>query len=134
MDKIGGDKIMKELILKKCLKCGSLIKIIEDCNCSDCGIVCCGESMSKIIPNSVDASAEKHVPCYEIIGKEMKISVNHVMEDDHYIEWILVKTENENMEKIFKSGEVAEFVVPYVKGSIIYAYCNKHGLWKKEVE
>ena len=25
-------------------------------------------------------------------------------------------------------------IFPYVKGSKIYSFCNKHGLWSKEVE
>lgn len=125
---------MTELKLKKCLKCGSLIKVIVDCNCENCGIVCCGEQMKEIIPNSVDASFEKHVPNYEVIGDNMRITIDHVMEEEHYIEWILVKTETGNIEKFFESGDVLELVVPYNKGSIIYSYCNKHGLWKKVVE
>lgn len=125
---------MKDLMLKKCLKCGSLVKVINDCDCENCGIMCCGEKMSVVVANSVDASFEKHIPNYEVIGDEMKITVNHVMEEEHYIEWILVQTETGSQEKHFKSGDVLEFVVPYTKGSVIYAYCNKHGLWKKVVE
>lgn len=126
--------MMNELKLKKCLKCNSLVKVIADCECSDCGITCCGEQMVNIVPNSVDASFEKHVPTYEIIDNEIKIVVNHVMEDDHYIEWILFKSENSNIEALFKSGDNPELTVPYIKGSVIYAYCNKHGLWLKVVE
>ena len=36
---------MKELILKKCMKCNALVKVLEDCSCDDCGIICCGEPM-----------------------------------------------------------------------------------------
>ena len=31
-----------ELIIKKCLKCGALVEVINDCNCNECGITCCG--------------------------------------------------------------------------------------------
>ena len=125
---------MKDLVFKKCLKCGSLVRVIKDCECEDCGIMCCGEKMNLVKANSVEASAEKHIPSYEVIGNEMKITVNHVMEEEHYIEWILVQTENGGYEKHFNSGDVLEFIVPYTKDSVIYAYCNKHGLWKKVVE
>ena len=47
-----------ELIIKKCQKCGALVEVINDCNCWDCGITCCGEPMVKLISNSVDASFE----------------------------------------------------------------------------
>ena len=125
---------MKELILKKCMKCNDLVKVLEDCNCEDCGIVCCGEPMVEVKANSVDASFEKHVPTYEKEGENIHIKVNHVMEEDHYIEWILVKTEKENREVILKPGDMPEMIVPYEQGTLIYAYCNKHGLWKTEVE
>ena len=71
---------------------------------------------------------------YEKVGENIHIKVNHVMEEDHYIEWILVKTEKENREVILKPGDTPEMTVPYEKGALIYAYCNKHGLWKTVVE
>ena len=55
-----------ELLLKKCKSCGATIKVLKDCNCNGCGIVCCNEPMEVIAPNSVDAAVEKHVPVYEI--------------------------------------------------------------------
>lgn len=125
---------MKELILKKCMKCNALVKVLEDCSCDDCGIVCCGEPMKEVRANSVDASFEKHVPTYEKEGNNIHIKVNHVMEEEHYIEWILVKMEKENREVLLQPGDTPEMTVPYEKGSLIYAYCNKHGLWKTEVE
>ena len=124
-----------ERILKKCNKCGALIKVIDDCKCTGCGIQCCGENMETLIPNSTDASAEKHVPTYEINGKYINVKVNHVMEEEHYIKWIALVMEHEelilNLEPTFPSAE-AKF--PYIPGSTIYEYCNKHGLWKKDVE
>ena len=81
-----------ELTIKKCKSCGAVVKVIEDCNCKDCGIMCCGEPMEKLVPNSVDAAIEKHVPTYEKVEDELLVKVNHVMEKEHYIEWIsLVK-------------------------------------------
>ena len=38
-----------ELTIKKCKSCGATVKVIEDCNCNGCGIVCCGEQMAKMI-------------------------------------------------------------------------------------
>ena len=123
----------KELIIKRCKKCGAIIKVINDCKCADCGIMCCNEEMEKLIPNSVDASFEKHIPTIEISGEKIKVQVNHVMEDEHYIEWVCVVTDKKECIKYFKSGEVAEAEFKYIKGSKVYAYCNKHGLWMKEI-
>ena len=125
---------MKELVLKKCMKCNALVKVLEDCKDESCGIVCCGEPMKEVKANSTDAAFEKHVPTYEKEGENIHIKVNHVMEEEHYIEWILVKMEKENREVLLQPGDTPEMIVPYEKGDLIYAYCNKHGLWKTEVE
>ena len=124
----------KEFRIKKCAKCGAIVKVIEDCTCEDCGIQCCGEQMKELVPNSVDAAVEKHVPTYEIKDGMLSIKVNHVMEDEHSIEWISVVTENKEETTYFEPGKVAEVKAEYKPGTIIYAYCNKHGLWKADAK
>ena len=52
---------MKELKLKRCRKCNALVKVLEDCNCKGCGIICCDEAMEEVKANSVDASFERHI-------------------------------------------------------------------------
>lgn len=123
-----------ELIIKKCNNCGAIVKVIEDCNCENCVIKCCGEEMKIMVPNSVDAAVEKHVPTYEVVDNEIVVKVNHVMEKEHYIEWIsLVKENKEYTIKLYPEQN-AEARFPYTKGATLYAYCNKHGLWKADVE
>lgn len=124
---------MKNLKIKKCNKCGALFEVIEDCTCQNCKLICCDEEMKDLISNSVEASHEKHIPTFEIEGNNINITVNHVMEEDHFIEWIKVITENEELTKYFTPGEEASFTMSLKKDMAIYAYCNKHGLWKKEV-
>lgn len=124
----------RELVLKKCKSCGALVKVIKDCECEGCGIKCCGEEMKELIPNSVDAAVEKHVPTYEINGDMIEVKVNHVMEEDHYIEWVAIVSEKRECIKYFRPGETCEVHFRYVPNSTLYAYCNKHGLWKAEVE
>lgn len=123
-----------ELLVKRCKSCGAMVKVIKDCNCEGCGIVCCGNAMEILKPNSVDAAVEKHVPTYEIKDDEIYVTVNHVMEQDHYIEWISIVSDGKECTKYLKPGEEAKAHFKYVSGSTIYAYCNKHELWKKEVE
>lgn len=125
----------RELLIKKCMKCGATVKVLEDCKCGeDCGIKCCGEKMTVLVPNSVDAAVEKHVPTYEIKDGKIFAKVNHVMEDDHYIEWISIVSDKKECTTYFKPGEEAIAHCKYVPGSTVYAYCNKHGLWKIDVE
>ncbi len=123
-----------ELKIKKCDSCGALVKVIEDCNCDNCGIQCCGKEMRLLKPNSVDAAVEKHVPQYEKVEDEIFVTVNHVMEKEHFIEWICLVADNkEYMVKLYPEQN-AEVRFPYIPGSCIYAYCNKHGLWKNDVK
>lgn len=124
-----------DLIIKQCKKCGAVVKVLEDCTCdSGCGIKCCGEMMEKIVPNSVDAAIEKHVPTYEIKDGKIYVKVNHVMEEEHYIKWISIVIGKKEITTNLNPGEEAIVHAKYVPGSTIYAYCNKHGLWKKDVE
>jgi len=125
---------MKELIIKKCIKCGATVQVLEDCKCDNCGIKCCGEEMQTVSANTVDASIEKHKPRIEVVGTYIVAQVDHVMEEGHFIEWIMLNGEKVSARKYFKVGEVAKAVFPYIKGSTVYAYCNKHGLWSTIVE
>ncbi len=125
--------MMKNLIIKKCSKCGALIKIITDCHCENCEIVCCNEKMIEVKANSQDASHEKHIPTYEIKDGKIIVQVNHVMDSDHYIEWIGFVTENGEEYIYLNPNEEAVATFNEAKGTL-YSYCNKHGLWMEEVK
>ena len=123
-----------EFEIKVCKKCGAMVEVLKDCTCEGCGIKCCGEEMVTMKANSVDASVEKHLPTYEVIGTYIVATVNHVMEDDHYIEYIALDSDRINAKKYLKPGEMAKAVFPYVPNSKLYAYCNKHGMWSTDVK
>lgn len=118
---------MNELKLKYCPICG---KVVE----SDEEVICCGKPMQEVKPNTVECAVEKHMPTYERVEDEIFVKVNHVMEKEHYIEWIcMVDGDMKNKVELYPEQE-ASARFPYVKGAKIYAYCNKHGLWMCEVE
>ena len=123
---------MKELVIKKCFKCGALVKVLRDCHCDNCGINCCGEPMRELRTNSTDGSVEKHKPEYTRENGKLLVTVNHVMEDDHYIEWICLVTDNKEEYVYLKDEAKANF--DDVKNGKIYSYCNKHGLWVTEIK
>ncbi len=124
----------KEFIVKQCSKCGAVVKVVNNCKCDENGISCCGEQMKTLIPNSVDAAIEKHVPTYEVKEGKIFVKVNHVMEEEHYIEWITIVSGNKEITTYLEPGKEAIAHCKYVPGATIYAYCNKHGLWKIDVE
>lgn len=123
-----------ELIIKKCLKCGAMVEVLKDCTCENCGINCCGEQMKTMKPNSVDASFEKHLPVARIVFDKVEVEVPHVMEDDHYIEWIAMVDDTGIYKKFLKPGDKAKVTFDYVEGGKVYSYCNKHGLWTIDVD
>ena len=124
---------MRKLVLKKCKNCGALVKAIKDCKCDECGIKCCDEEMIEIKSNSVDAAFEKHVPTYEIKNDTLIVTVNHVMDEDHYIEWIAFVSDEKEEYVYFNPGDECMATFKYAKGKL-YSYCNKHSLWESEVK
>lgn len=123
-----------ELVIKRCSSCGATVDVLEDCNCKGCGIICCDKPMEVLVPNSVDAAVEKHVPTYEKVEDEIVVKVNHVMEKEHFIEWLCLVKENKKIMVKLYPEQNAEARFPYIPGSTIYSYCNKHGLWKADVD
>lgn len=123
-----------ELIIKRCKSCGAMVKVLKDCTCENCGIKCCGKEMELLVPNSVEASLEKHIPTYEKVEDEIFVKVNHPMEKEHYIEWVALVKDNKEYKINLYPEQNAECRFKYIPGSTIYAYCNKHGLWKKDVD
>ncbi len=126
--------MINELKIKKCPKCGAIVKVIKTCKCSGCGITCCQEEMLDVKANSIDAAREKHIPTYIVRKDYIEVSVNHVMEEEHYIEWICLKSDNREEYVYFKPGEVAKAIFKNHHNGILYSYCNKHGLWSVEIK
>lgn len=120
-----------ELEIRKCKKCGTIVKVLKKGTCNP---RCCGDEMEVIVPNSVDAAVEKHVPTYEVKENRIYVTVNHVMEEEHYIEWVAMVNDGRECITYFKPGTEAKTHFKYIPGATIYAYCNKHELWKTEVK
>lgn len=119
----------------KCDHCGNIYAVVKD---SGVPVMCCGQKMAEIIPASVDASVEKHTPVFKIDGNKVSVivgSVEHPMEDKHYIEWISLQTKSGNQRKCLLPGEKPEacfLICERDEIEAVYAYCNLHGLWIAE--
>ena len=112
----------------KCEVCGNIVEILHE---GAGELVCCGKKMVLQEENTVDASEEKHVPI--INENKVKVgSIEHPMEEEHYIEWIEATDENGKTKKVFlKPGQKqeAEFCFKPVSAR---TYCNLHGLLKNK--
>lgn len=118
----------------KCQHCGNVIMKFVD---SQVPVVCCGEKMKELVPGTVDASLEKHVPVVtKIDDKTIKVqvgSVAHPMLEEHHIAFIYVETEKGGIRVDLKDKPEAVVYLGEEKAVAVYEYCNLHGLWKTEL-
>ena len=124
--------MMCETRFFRCEICGNLVGMIHS---SGAPMTCCGQEMTELLPGSVDASQEKHVPVIKQNGDSVTVhvgSVDHPMLEAHNIEWIYLQTEDGGQRKCLKIGGApnATFALGGAKVIAAFAYCNLHGLWK----
>ena len=126
----------------RCRHCGNVIHKVVD---SKVPVVCCGEKMEELIPNTVDASNEKHVPyvtdtiecdCEGQCERTLKVqvgSVHHPMTPEHHIAFIYVETKHGGMRFDLIDRPEAIFCACTDTPVAVYEYCNIHGLWKTDL-
>ena len=119
-----------------CAHCGNIITFVKS---SGVPVMCCGEKMQEIIPGTVDAAVEKHLPVVSVEGSQVTVqvgSVEHPMLPEHFIEWIVLETSTGSQMKALTPGEKPQAVFALADGEkavAAYAYCNLHGLWKADL-
>ena len=115
-----------------CKHCGNMIGLIND---EGVPMICCGEKMTELFPNTVEASTEKHLPDVQVSGDSICVQVGsapHPMEEGHHITFVYVETECGGQRKCLKMGSEPKLSFSFVddKPVAVFAYCNLHGLWK----
>lgn len=119
-----------------CPHCGNIIAMVKP---SGVPVVCCGEAMKELVPNTSEGAGEKHLPVIEVKGNKVVVKVGavaHPMSEEHHIEWISLETKQGNQRKALKPGQAPEICFTLCDGDEViaaYAYCNLHGLWKSEL-
>ncbi|MEG0978024.1 MAG: desulfoferrodoxin family protein [Bacilli bacterium] len=120
----------------KCIHCGQIIAKIKD---TKVPVICCGDPMMELVPNTTDASTEKHIPIYEIKDNIVTVevgSIPHPATAEHHIEWIMLVTNKGNQRKILAPTDAPTTMFMIAKDEkieAILAYCNLHGLWMKDL-
>ena len=119
-----------------CQHCGNIIGMVKD---KGVPVVCCGEKMKALTANTVEASAEKHLPVLDYKDSVLTVNIgsaDHPMLPEHYIEWVYVKTDKGGHRKNLSPGEKpsVKFCMCDEKPLEVYAYCNLHGLWMTELK
>lgn len=122
-----------DLKFYRCGHCGNIVTKIED---KRVPVVCCGEKMAELVPNTTDAAQEKHVPVVERLEHAVCVcvgSVSHPMTKEHNISFIAVTTNNGFRIQYLTPDDAPEALFALADGEEVgdvFAYCNLHGLWK----
>jgi len=121
----------QRLEVYKCELCGNIVEVLFG---SDGQLVCCGQPMTLLAENTVDAAKEKHVPVIEKVDGGVKVKVGevaHPMEEKHYIQWIEIIADGKIYRQFLNPGDAPEATFNIVADQIAAReYCNLHGLWK----
>ncbi len=126
---------MKEVKFFVCETCGNLVGMIHE---SGVPMMCCGKKMTEIVPGTVEASKEKHIPVAKVENGKVYVnvgSVDHPMTEEHLIEWVYLLTDKGGQRKVLSAGDAPNvtFALENETPIAVYAYCNLHGLWKAEL-
>ena len=126
---------MKNTKFYICPHCGNIVEMVHNAGPKP---FCCGQKMNELVPNTVEASGEKHIPAVHVGENRVEVnvgSVNHPMEEVHWIEWVQLITDQGSYRKWLNPGQApnVSFLLNGEKPLAVYAYCNLHGLWKTEL-
>lgn len=116
-----------------CEHCGNIITMVKN---TGVPVMCCGQKMTELVPGTVDAAQEKHVPVVETAGSVVTVkvgSVEHPMLPEHSIQWIALETNQGSQIKYLQPGQAPKASFALAEGEevkAVYEYCNLHGLWK----
>jgi len=105
-----------------CPVCGNVIRSIGDAVVS-----CCGVTLPVLEAEAADPEHTIHIKTVE---DEYYVTVDHPMEKDHYVSFLAATADNgTQFIKLYPEGNAeARFKISRTKA--IYAYCNRHGLFR----
>jgi len=118
-----------------CDHCGNLAALVVN---RGVPVVCCGQNMSELVPNTVEAAAEKHLPSVTASAGDFEVqvgSVPHPMTEEHHITFVYVETEQGGQRKRLTVGAEPNCTFSFAddKPVAVYAFCNLHGLWRTDI-
>lgn len=116
-----------------CKHCGNIIQMVKD---KGVPVMCCGQKMELLEPNTTDGAFEKHVPVVKVNGNKVVVEVGstlHPMMEAHHIAFVILETKKtvQKFELSNTDQPIAEFAL--CDGDEVvaaYEYCNLHGFWK----
>lgn len=109
-----------------CPLCGNVIH-----SAGEALVSCCGITLPPLEAEAPDKDHEIHM---EIVEDEYFVSIRHPMEKSHYISFLCaLSDQGTRLVKLYPEGN-AETRFPIRRAALLYAYCNRHGLFRVKVE
>lgn len=111
-----------------CPICGNIIR-----TSGQAAISCCGVQLPVLEAESCDSGHEIN---FEKIETDIYVTLNHPMSKEHYISFLAyVTTDRFVTVKLYPEGDAqGRFALRGCGGhGILYAYCNRHGLYSKRI-
>lgn len=124
-----------EIKFYRCNVCGNIIYMVDDHKVNP---VCCNEPMELLKINTKDEVVEKHLPKVKKDGNKYIVQIGsdlHPMNSEHYIQWLCMAYDKGVCFKYLNPDEepIVTFNIHNDEPRAVYAYCNVHGLWKKDL-
>lgn len=108
-----------------CPVCGNVIHCAGEAVVSCCGIT--------LPPLEAEEPDEEHPISLERVEDEEFISIRHPMTKEHFISFVAYATADRfQLVKFYPEGN-AETRLRLQGRGILYAYCNRHGLFKRRI-
>ena len=116
---------MARLSFYVCPLCGNIIQAVGSGSYSCCGI---------LLPElEVEEADERHEIQVETVDQEYYVSLDHEMTKEHYISFFAyVTADRVQLAKLYPEQSAAAGFTRQGHG-FIYAYCNRHGLYKVRI-
>ena len=116
---------MKKIEFYVCPICGNIIASVGSGSFS-----CCGISLPKQDTEEMD---EKHFINIEIVENEYHVTMKHPMDKKHYVSFLAYVTSDTcEIVKLYPEQEISARFRRKGHG-VIYAYCNRHGLFRVRI-
>ena len=108
-----------------CPICGNVIHTLGEALISCCGVT--------LPPLSAEDCDSEHIISMESVEDEQFVTLEHPMTKEHYISFVAYVTADRcQIVKLYPEGE-AQLRLPVRRFGTLYAYCNRHGLYRKKI-
>ena len=108
-----------------CPVCGNVIHCAGEALVSCCGIT--------LPPLEAEETDEEHRICVEQVEDEQFLSVRHPMTKEHFISFLAYASADRfQLVKLYPEGN-AETRFRLQRRGVLYAFCNRHGLYRRRI-